>query len=110
MYFHLLIDVSANILVVNQPLYHHVFSLHQPGWLELSDFFLLMLLTDGIEGYIPSSNCQFVLDSLSSSGVLTNVLVWSVITATCDLSVVFRFFLRISGGLIFLLVVLRLSF
>ena len=27
MYFHLLIDVSANILVVNQPLYHYVFSL-----------------------------------------------------------------------------------
>ena len=46
LYFHLLIDVSANLLVVNQSLYHHVFSLHQPGWLELFDFFLLMLLME----------------------------------------------------------------
>ena len=90
MYFHLLIDVSANILVVNQPLYPYVFSLYQPGCLELFDCFLLYAI-DGIEGYIPSSGCQFELDSLASSGVLTNFLVWSIVTATSDLSVL-RFF------------------
>ena len=52
MYFHLLVDVSANILVVNQPLYRYVFSLHQPGWLELFDFFLLMLLMES-KGIFP---------------------------------------------------------
>ena len=42
--------------------------------------------TDGIGGDIPSSACQFELDSLES-GVFTNFLVWSVVTVTSDLSV-----------------------
>ena len=81
MHFHLLIDVSANTLVVNQPLYHRVFSLN----LRLSP----SNATDGIEGDIPSSVCQFELDSLES-GVSTSFLVWSVVTVTSDLSM-FRF-------------------
>ena len=41
--------------------------------------------TDEIEGDIPSSDCQFELDSLES-GVFTNFFVWSVVTETSDLS------------------------
>ena len=86
MYFHLLIDVSANILVVNQPLYHYVFSLHQPGCLELSDFCLLMLLMESKSISHHRDVSLIELDSLASSGVLTNLLVWSVVTSTSDLS------------------------
>ena len=42
--------------------------------------------TDEIEGDIPSSDCQFELDSLES-GVFTNFFVWSVVTVTSDQSV-----------------------
>ena len=55
--------------------------------------------TDEIEGDIPSSDCQFEMDSLES-GVFTNFFVWSVITVTSDLSA-FRLLLRISGGMTF---------
>ena len=57
---------------------------------NINDLSVVRLLplnaVDGIEGDIPSSDCQFELDSLESR-VFTNFFVWSVVTVTSDLFV-----------------------
>ena len=84
MHSHLLIDVSANTLGKSTAVSSCIFL--TPARLSRVVRILPSNPTDGIEGDIPSSVCQFELDSLEPE-VFTNFLVRSVVTATSDLYV-----------------------